>query len=92
MYKEDLQFNCGQSNDYYYTEVSGGRRLNCAERRGLLTTVRLLSDKNQNLAEAQNLAFNRSILVLYPCLNPNKWVFPLVYSQHKLDSVVGDGV
>ena len=54
-------------------------------------SVRLLSYKNQNLAEAQNLALYISMLVMYPCLNQGEWVSPLEHPQHKLDSVVGGG-
>ena len=52
-------------------------------REGLLTTVRLLRNKTQNLAEARNLTLVMSILVLYPRLSQGKWVSPLVHSQHK---------
>ena len=65
-------------------------RLN-VKRKGLFDPVRLLSYKNQNLAEAQNLALNMSILVMYPHLNQSDWVSSLVHSQCKLDSIVGGG-
>ena len=29
---------------------------------------------------------------MYPCLNQGEWVFSLVHSQHKLNSMVGVGV
>ena len=41
------------------------------------------------MPEAQNHTLCMSILVLYPCLSQEEWVSPLVYSQCKLDSVVG---
>ena len=66
-------------------------RVSCLKRKGLFDPVRLLSYKNQNLAEAQNLVLNVSILVMYPCLSQGKWVSPLVNFQHKFDSVVGGG-
>ena len=67
-----------------------GLRVNCVQRKGLFDPVRL-SYKNQNLAEAQNLALNISILVLYPHLSQGEWVFPfgsfpvgLGYRIHRL--------
>ena len=50
------------------------------------------SDKNQNLAEPQNLALNMNILILYLRLNQSEWVSPLVHCQHKLGSVVDGGI
>ena len=66
-----------------------GLRVSCVERKGIFDPVKLLSYKNQNLVEAQNLALNTSILVMYPHLEQGEWVSLLVHSQHKSDSVVG---
>ena len=45
-----------------------------------------LSYKNQNLAEAQNIALNMSILVLHARISQGEWVSLLVNSLLKLDS------
>ena len=53
-------------------------RVTCIKRKGLFGPVRLLSYKNQNLTEAQNLALSMSTLIMYPHLNQGKWVSLLV--------------
>ena len=53
-----------------------------------MTAVRLWCNYKQNLAEAQNHTLCMSIGVLYPHLSQGECVAPLVYSQHKLDSMV----
>ena len=47
--------------------------------------------ENLKLATSRKPALNSSLLV-YSYFNQGEQVFPLVYSQHKLDSVVGGGV
>ena len=46
--------------------------------------------ENLKLARAQTPTPNSSILVVYLCLKLGKWISPLVNSQYKLDTMVGD--
>ena len=47
--------------------------------------------ENLKLGMAQKLNLTLSILVVYPHLNLGEWVFSLVRSHCKLDSMVGGG-
>ena len=57
--------------------------VNCVENRNLTSA--------EKLATARNPTLTRVYWSRIPCLDQGEWVTPLVYSQHKLDSVVGGG-
>ena len=50
--------------------------------------MNLTRAENLKLITAQKLTLSLRILVAYPRLNQGEWVFPLVHSLRKLDSVV----
>ena len=59
------------NNAQSFLQEGKGLRVNSVKRKGFFDSSRL-----SNLAEAQNLALNMCILVLYPCLSQGEW-FPL---------------